>query len=156
MSIFQFFSKNNNQIKKIGFEDILHSISLNYSEDYLLINTLLASEQDILIPNTIRYSTEEETINNLIKEGSLYKYNIIVYGKNCCDETVEKKCQQLIKLGFPNVFFYPGGMFEWSLLQDVYSFKNFPTTKPVKDILYFRSSQIIKHKINNSLLTWKL
>jgi hypothetical protein len=155
MSIFQFFSKNN-KVKKVGYEDVLISLSRNYSEDYLLINTLLASEQDILIPNTICYSTEEDIINNLIKDGSLYKYNIIVYGKNCCDETAEKKCQQLIKLGFPNVFFYPGGMFEWCLLQDVYSFKNFPTTQPVKDILYFRSSQITERKINNSLLTWKL
>ena len=38
-----------------------------------------------------------------------------------------KKYDQLIGLGFVNVFIYPGGLFEWLLLQDIYGYDNFPT-----------------------------
>ena len=62
---------------------------------------------------------EEVTIlnNNISKNKEL---PIIVYGENACDDTVDKKCQQLLGLGFKNIYVYPGGLFEWLILQDIY------------------------------------
>jgi len=37
---------------------------------------------------------------------------------------------------------YPGGLFEWLLLQDIYGEDNFPTTKKEMDILRFKGKQI--------------
>ena len=64
---------------------------------------------------------------------------IIIYGKNNNDETVIKKYNQLIKLGFINVYIYLGGLFEWLLLQDIYGKDEFPTTSEELDILKYRS-----------------
>ena len=61
-----------------------------------------------------------------IKQGKHIK--IIIYGKNCNDEKIYIKYQQLISLGFYNVFIYVGGLFEWLLLQDIYGSDEFPTT----------------------------
>ena len=44
----------------------------------------------------------------------------ICYGKEYALE-MGYKYEQLIKLGFRNVYIYPGGMFEWLCLQDIYS-----------------------------------
>ena len=66
------------------------------------------------------------------------KIHIIVYGKNNTDDTAEKKYQQLIDLGFSNVYLYYGGLFEWLLLQDIYGETEFPTTKKVLDILKYK------------------
>jgi len=63
---------------------------------------------------------------------------IILYGKNCNDETVTEKMIQLKKLGLSDVFIYRGGLFEWMLLQDIYGEKEFPTTKREVDILRFK------------------
>ena len=64
---------------------------------------------------------------------------IIVYGTNACDETVQKKCQQLLGLGFQNIYVYPGGMFEWLLLQDIYGEDLFPTIGVCKDLLEYKN-----------------
>jgi hypothetical protein len=64
--------------------------------------------------------------------------NIIIYGKNVNDMTVYDKYEQLLKLGFINVYIYPGGMFEWLCLQDIYSSELFPTTKKELDILKYK------------------
>ena len=68
---------------------------------------------------------------------------IIVYGKNCNDETIQKKYQQLLTLGFYNIFVYTGGMFEWLLLQDIYGKDLFPTTKKELDLLKYKPCQLL-------------
>ena len=60
---------------------------------------------------------------------------------NACDEGIVSKYNQLIKLGF-NVYVYPGGLFEWLLLQDIYGDDSFPTTKKEVDILQFKGERI--------------
>ena len=61
-------------------------------------------------------------------------YTIIIYGKNVLDETTKSKYKQLNNLGFKSVYIYSGGLFEWSLLQEVYGKDNFPTTSECRDL----------------------
>ena len=89
----------------------------------------------------------EELINKLIKTNQ--NVNIIVYDENSNAPNLMKKYDQLISLGFINVFLYPGGLFEWLLLQDIYGYENFPTTKQETDILKFKGKSIF----NNYYLT---
>ena len=107
----------------------------DFSKHALLINTLDKSKQDCLIKNTIHANDEERIINNFISKNSNIK--ICVYGMHSCDESVYKKYQQLKELGFSNVGIYIGGLFEWLLLQDIYSDNYFPTTVKVIDILNY-------------------
>ena len=53
------------------------------------------------------------------------------------------KYDQLVKLGFSKVFIYPGGIFEWLCLQDIYSDENFPTNKKELDILKYKPDSIL-------------
>jgi hypothetical protein len=74
-----------------------------------------------------------------------YKFKeckLVIYGKNANDPTVDKKVKQLLGLGFVHIYVYPGGLFEWLLLQDVYGSDEFPTTKQVLDILKFRGTRV--------------
>lgn len=138
---------NSQSIQKVNFEDIQYSIKNN--ENHILINTLNENEQDCLILNTIRASQEESMINQLIKiENKNIK--IIIYGKNSNDERIYKKYNQLISLGFYNVFLYVGGLFEWFLLQDIYGNSEFPTTKKELDILKYKPNKLL----NISLLEY--
>ena len=65
---------------KIGFEDVIYAIKHN--ETHLLINTLPAtySDQECLISHTISCHSEEQLINDLVKQYTLDK-TIIIYGK---------------------------------------------------------------------------
>jgi hypothetical protein len=45
---------------------------------------------------------------------------------------------QLVKLGFSNVFIYLGGLFEWLMLQDIYGYDEFPTTIKQIDFLKYK------------------
>jgi hypothetical protein len=119
----------------ISFEDIQFCIMRR--EDFILINTMPVGEQGCLIQNTVPFEKEETIINGFINNYN-YSVRIFVYGKNSSDESVEKKCSQLVNLGFSNVYLYKGGMFEWMLLQDIYGEKEFPTTIKVLDILKFK------------------
>jgi hypothetical protein len=130
-NITEFFSKS---ICKINFKDLQLAIC---SPDYIIINTLLATEQDCLIKNTLRHDLEEKTINDLLNNYDLGSKKFIIYGKNTSDESSEKKYKQLVALGFPHVYLYNGGLFEWMLLQDIYGSDEFPTTKKVLDILKY-------------------
>jgi hypothetical protein len=56
---------------------------------------------------------------------------------------MQKKYQQLLTLGFYNVFVYMGGLFEWLMLQDIYGKELFPTTKKELDLLKFKSKPIL-------------
>ena len=63
--------------------------------------------------------------------------------------TIYDKYEQLAKLGFRNIYVYPGGIFEWLCLQDIYSDELFPTTKKELDILKYKPLPVI----NTLLLT---
>jgi len=126
--------------KKVGFEDMLKAC-FDSGKKYVVINTLSSNEQNNLIQNTTPIEHEEKIINEMME-----KYEdktIIVYGKNSCDSSVEKKYKQLIKLGL-NVHIYTGGLFEWHLLQDIYGKDDFPTIGNEKnvDILNYRPTKI--------------
>ena len=131
---------NSQTIQKINYEDIQYAIK--NSEQYLLINTLIESEQDCLIPNTININKEIEMINNFIKMGNK-QVKIIIYGRNCNDEKIYSKYNQLNSLGFYNLYLYTGGLFEWLMLQDIYGNSEFPTTKKELDILKFKPPKFL-------------
>jgi hypothetical protein len=127
---------NAQTIPKINFEDV--QIACKNSEVYLLINTLPVYEQSCLILNSIHASQEETIINKHLKINT--QVPILIYGKNANDETIYKKYQQFIQLGFTNVYLYMGGLFEWLLLQDIYGSSDFPTTTKELDLLKFKSN----------------
>jgi len=131
---------NSQSMQKINYEDVQYVI--RNSEAHLLINTLNENEQDCLIPNTIGIHKEVDLINNLIKNGNK-QVKIIVYGRNCNDEKIYSKYNQLNSLGFYNVYIYTGGLFEWLMLQDIYGSNDFPTTKKEIDILKFKPNKLL-------------
>ena len=121
---------------KINFED-MQTVCKN-PEVYLLINTLPITEQGCLIRGTIGAENEEKIINQFIRTNK--DVHIIFYGRNSNDETPVKKYQQLISLGFTNIYIYTGGLFEWLILQDIYGFEEFPTTSKQLDFLKYKPS----------------
>jgi hypothetical protein len=137
---------NIQSMKKINFED-MQTIIKN-PELYLLINTLSISDQKCLIVNTTFAEEEEIVINKYLKQNK--NIRIIIYGKNCNDETIYTKYKQLLSLGFYNIFIYTGGMFEWLMLQDIYGKELFPTTKQELDFLKYKPNSIL----NISLLEY--
>ena len=130
---------NAQSIQKINYEDIQHVIKT--AEIHILINTMPENNQDCLIPNTTNINQEEELINKFIRSGNT-QIKIIVYGRNCNDEKIYTKYNQLTSLGFYNVFVYTGGLFEWLMLQDIYGDKDFPTTKKELDILKYKPNKV--------------
>jgi len=119
-------------IKKINFEEMILAINKNY----IIINTLDEKNQECLIKNTITPQEEVRILNEYInKTKNIF---IIVYGKNNNDEKIFTKHQQLINLGFTNVYIYIGGLFEWLLLQEIYGDENFSTTSKELDILKYK------------------
>ena len=128
---------NINSIIKIGYEDVQESIKNN---ECLLINTLKKEEQHCLISNTVNVEKEEEIINNLV-HNSLLQKKIIIYGKNATDDSVFNTYNKLKGLGFYNLYIYIGGLFEWLLLQDIYSEEFFPTSSKITDILKYKGER---------------
>lgn len=133
---------NNQSINKINYEDVQYAIQ----NDYIIINTLSIGEQDYLISKTIHGEKETELLNHLMKQAN-FAVKIILYGKNSNDDTCIKKYQQLVSLGFQNVFLYTGGLFEWMLMQDIYGDDEFPTTKKSLDILKYRPRKLLNIKL---------
>lgn len=131
---------NTQSTNKINYEDIQYV--LKNPEMHILINTLNEKEQHCLIPNTIGIHSEEALINKLIQNGNK-NAKICIYGKNCNDEQIYKKCSQLTSLGFYNTYIYTGGMFEWLMLQDIYGDSEFPTTKKELDILKYKPVKLL-------------
>lgn len=119
-------------IKLINFDYLYNNLNNNI----ILINTLPESEQDCLIINTLSIKDEIQEINNLLCKDK--NKEIIIYGKNCSDNSVFKKYLQLNNLGFKNIKIYNGGLFEWLLLQDIYGNDKFITTENIVDILKFK------------------
>ena len=137
MEFMNWFSKN--KTKNVGFEDMKYAIK----DEHYIINTLPSVEQDCLIYGTIAYNKEEHIINHLIENNDKDRI-IIVYGKHSADDSPQKKYNQLIKHGFQRVYVYTGGLFEWLLLQDIYSFNEFPTTSICKDMLQHRVMSLLQ------------
>ena len=131
---------NSQSIQKINYEDVQYVIKT--SENHILINTLNEAEQDCLIKNTVNIHKEVELINNLIRIGNK-QVKILIYGRNCNDEKLYTKYNQLSSLGFYNVYIYMGGLFEWLMLQDIYGECDFPTTKKELDILKYKPNKIL-------------
>jgi rhodanese-related sulfurtransferase len=125
---------NIQNIQKVHFEDLQNSI--NHNNEVILINTLKSINQSCLIYNTIQIDSEEDIINNLLKKNKNKK--IIIYGKNYNDITVYKKYNQLKQLGFTNIYVYPGGIFEWLCLQDIFGTELFKTKGQELNILKFK------------------
>jgi hypothetical protein len=119
----------------VGFEDIKYII--RNPSNTLLINTLSNTEQICLIYGTTPYDKEEIVINQKLDKLETNTI-VVVYGKNSCDESINKKHKQLTSLGFKKVYIYSGGLFEWLLLQDIYGSTEFPTTTVCKDLLQYR------------------
>ena len=130
--------------KKVSFEDIQFLIKQK-SRNHLLINTLPINEQNCLIRGTVNVSNEEKIVNENIYNSDMY---IVIYGKNSNEDNIVQKYSQLENLGFKNVYIYPGGLFEWLCLQDIYGDDEFPTTSNQLDIL--------KYKPHNSISVLRL
>lgn len=103
-------------------------------KNYTLITTL--NENDCFIKRTLNPNEEVEFINNCISGNN--QQNIIIYGKNYLDKSVYEQYNKLNSLGFDNVFIYPGGIFEWLLLQDTFGEDMFETNINERDILKYR------------------
>ena len=107
----------------------------------------MVKEQDCLIKNTFSIDNEVKYINHFMSKD--ININIVIYDKNANAPNLMKKYEQLVGLGFTNVFIYPGGLFEWLLLQDIYGFEDFPTTKKERDHLKYKGKSVF----TNNLLT---
>lgn len=134
---------NNLSINKINFEDMKH---IQKNENSIIINTMEPHNQDCLIEGTISIKNEENILNNLITKGNIEE-KIVIYGENSCDNKLIKKYNQLIKLGFINVYIYTGGLFEWLLLQDIYGNDYFKTTTVENDFLKYKGIQKFNIKL---------
>lgn len=119
----------------IGFDDLLHCIKT--PDKYAIIHTMPASET-LLISGTLKPAEEESFINEYLSQYVEHQKTIVLYGRNNCDDTPRQKRAQLLSLGISNIYVYPGGLFEWLLLQDIYGVDEFPTTTPVVDLLVHR------------------
>jgi hypothetical protein len=128
---------NRSSVQKINFEDMQYAITEN---ETIIINTLSNELQDCLICRTISARDEVELLNKYLQSNTGVR--IIIYGINASDETIVTKYNQLVGLGFYNVFVYPGGLFEWLLLQDIYGTDSFQTTKKELDILKYKGRRV--------------
>ena len=116
------------------------------NENSIIINTMEPHNQNCLIEGTISIKNEENILNNLISKGNVEE-KIVIYGENSCDNKLIKKYNQLIKLGFINVYIYTGGLFEWLLLQDIYGNDYFKTTTVENDFLKYKGIQKFNIKL---------
>ena len=132
---------NNQQKQKVNFEDV--QFVIKNADNHLLINTMTDNLQNCLIVNTMPIDKEELIINKLLNNGENKNIKIIIYGKNSNDETPIKKYEQLLDLGFSNIYIYTGGLFEWLLLQDIYGSELFPTTSKQNDLLKYKSQKML-------------
>ncbi len=125
-------------VKKISYEDMQHIIK--NPTNSLIISTLDSGSQNCLIRNTVKLESEVNIINRHMQQ--LNTTIIIIYGRNCNDESIYKKYSQLLGLGFTRVYIYTGGLFEWLCLQDIYGCELFPTTSKELDILKYKPASL--------------
>lgn len=99
-------------------------------DTFILLNTLPLNRQHYLIKGTLPGIEESVKMNDYLYKNK--NIPIVLYGIDCNDRSVLKKFTQLKTLGFTQVSMYRGGLFEWSLLQEVYGC-NFPTEGTLSD-----------------------
>ena len=116
----------------VGYDEVQRSL---VDHNVVKISTMPNDRQNCLIKGTTGASIEEDVINKLLKSNTSSR--IIVYGLNCTDNTPMIKKKQLVSLGFKNVNVYPGGLFEWLLLQEVFGREAFPTRGSDLDIIKY-------------------
>ena len=144
----------------VNFEDVQRCIR-NRNNQIVMLNTLPPNFQSCLISTTVNASDEESIINQLLssnnnswfpstQNNNIGNVTIIIYGKNNSEQNVFNKYNQLLTLGFTQVYIYPGGMFEWLLLQDIYGETEFPTSSRELDILRYKPISSMKRKIGNN------
>jgi hypothetical protein len=121
-----------NTSRKLNFEDMQWAIS---TQPTLIISTLGPEKQGCLIAGTVALSEETQMVNKYLRSDTGIR--IVIYGECASDDTIVTKYSQLTSLGFTNVYVYPGGMFEWLLLQDVYGEEMFTTAGSEVDILKY-------------------
>ena len=122
--------------RKLNFEDMLWAIQ---NQPTLIISTLSPDKQGCLIVGTTILAEETIIVNQYLQKDP--EVRIVVYGENPSDDSIVSKYKQLTSLGFTNVYIYPGGMFEWLLLQDIYDSKMFLTIGMEVDILKFKGKR---------------
>jgi hypothetical protein len=125
----------------LNFEDMQNILAK--PGGFLMINTLPLTDQSCLITKSINAGSEEEIINKCIDSRNTSSIMIIIYGRNANDRTPYVKQDQLVKMGFNKVYVYPGGMFEWLMLQDIYGADVFPTTINERDLLKYKPKQVL-------------
>jgi hypothetical protein len=113
-----------------------HQLQERMKHDIILINTMETKRQFCLIKGTLRAENEVDIMNKLLKTNK--NKEIIVYGIHHTDLSVIKKYNQLKKLGFNNVHIYFGGIYEWILLQDVFTSVNFQTDGIIENIVDYK------------------
>lgn len=123
------------KLKLINFEDIQYV--LEHPDMFVLINTLPSHEQDCLIQHTIPADKEESIINQYMQLNK--DISIVLYGRNSTDNSVLTKYKKLVTCGFIDISLYSGGLFEWLMMQDIFGFEDFPTTKEQLDFLKYKS-----------------
>lgn len=130
-------------VPKVSYEDIQMVVyrNMHVKHSTLIINTLPPSLQHCLIKTTLDIRFEERIVNTFIEQKP--DIMIIVYGKNSNDITILHKYEQLVKLGFTNVYIYTGGIFEWMLLHEMYGKDLFQITKHEIDILRYRPKSVL-------------
>jgi hypothetical protein len=130
-------------VPKVSYEDIQMVVyrNMHVQHSTLIINTLPPSLQHCLIKTTLDIRFEERIVNTFIEQKP--DIMIIVYGKNSNDITILYKYEQLVKLGFTNVYIYTGGIFEWMLLHEMYGKDLFQITKHEIDILRYRPKSVL-------------
>jgi len=109
----------------------------SFPTKYAIIHTMHASEQT-LIKGTLTAAEEESFINDYLSKYTESQKTIVLYGRNNCDDSTRLKRAQLLSFGINDVYVYVGGLFEWVLLQDIYGSDEFPTTRPITDLLDYR------------------
>ena len=137
--MFNFFIKKG-CVEPINFQNMQH---MTKDSNAIIINTMDHSEQECLIINTIDINRETQIINTLIDNYDFKSKKMVIYGKHCNDLAVNIKASQLSEFGFMYIYVYTGGLFEWILLQDIYTSEHFQTTTVVNDILKFKPHKIM-------------
>lgn len=107
-------------------------------ENTFIIHTMSPDREHCLIQGTLTAHEEVHELNRALETLGASR-PVVIYGKNACDGTIVTKYNQLVQLGFSNVLVYPGGMFEWLLLQDVYGSDKFPTKGQCVEILDYET-----------------
>ena len=148
----------------VNFEDVQFCIRNRNKYPFVIINTMPSNLQSCLISHTVNAQEEESVMNQLLNQNNgnswfnlqsqhkkcIDNVTIVLYGKNNNEQNVFHKYNQLQSLGFTNVFIYPGGMFEWLQLQDIYGDSEFPTTSRELDILRYKPTSTLMKKLQQS------